>query len=670
MKIPYLATKYAVLYTLFIMAKKWGFNVRDMDTSVRPQDDFFRYVNGGWIKKTKIPENEARWGSFTMLRVASEKQLMSIVRDITKKPASRGSAEQMIRDFYRSGMDMARRNTLGLKPLFPLLKKISQLKSHEDLIPLVAELHRVGVGVLWDFDIDQDAKNSERYALYVGQGGLGMPDSDYYLKDDVESKRIRYAYQEYLAGVFHLMGKTSAEAKGARDIVMGIETKLAKVWMDKVARREIDKIYNKYSFAQFKKLAPTIHWEQYFRLVDVAPQKNLIVMQPKFMSALSKIMGETSIEEWKTYLSFHVVSDFSSALSSRFVQHSFRFYVQALAGTKRIKPLWRRVLGVVNGQLGELFGKIYVARYFPEEAKRKVNEIVDDLFLAYEERIKTLDWMGPQTKRKALAKLARMSRKLGYPDTWRSYKGLQISATDYVGNIMHANVFEHLRQVKKLGKPIDRTEWLMTPQTVNACFQPTMNEITFPAGILQWPFFRLGDDDALNYGGMGGVIGHEITHGFDDEGAKFDGRGNLSLWWTPEDKKRFEKRGKILEKQYDQYALHGVSVNGKLTLGENIADMGGWSIAFDAFKKRLEKTGRKNINGFTPEQRFFISAAKSECEIKRPEFVKLMMLTDPHSPSEFRVNGSFLNLPEFHEAFNVKPGDKMYRAPKDRAKIW
>jgi putative endopeptidase len=652
------------------MKTNWGFDTKHLDKKTAPQNDFYQYANGGWIATNTIPKTESRWGAFTMLRYKTEQQLHDIVTEVAKKTrATPGSPEQMIRDLYLSGMDMKTRARLGAQPLAPWLKKIHAIEDRKDLLTVIAELHRIGVGPLFGAYIDQDAKKSTRYLLHFYQDGLGLPDRDYYLKDDAESVRIRTAYVPHVEAMFRLLKR--ADAKSAAKTVVAIETKLAKISMNKVDRRDIDKTYNKKTVSALQKLSPSIDWKQYLKDTEGAGVREVIVMQPQFFAGISALLKAVSIEDWKTYLEWHVVSDFASALSLPFIKQSFAFYGTVLSGTKHMKPLWRRVLGSVNGNLGELLGELYVRKHFTEASKRKVNVLVDDLFEAYAARIKNLDWMSPATKKKALGKLHMMTRKIGYPNKWRSYKGLLIKADDYAGNLVRASLHEHKRQMKKLSKPVDRNEWFMYPQTVNAYNAPNLNDIAFPAAILQAPFFDTTADDAVNYGSIGTVIGHEITHGFDDEGAKFDGKGNLKSWWTAADKKRFKKKSQVLVSQFNQYEVaHGVKVNGQLTLGENIADLGGASIAFDALQNRLKKTGRKDIEGFSPEQRFFLGFAVFERELSRPEIEKLIALTDPHSPGKFRINGPASNLPEFYEAFGVTEKHALYRKPNQRAKIW
>ena len=648
----------------------WGFDVRDIDAKVRPQDDFFHYASGAWMKKNPIPKEEARWGSFTMLRHATDKQLQTLLDKVAHmKRAKAGSPEQMIRDFYRSGMDTAERRARGLAPLLPLLKRIESIKTAQDVVRTVAHLERVGSGGIWGVGIDQDMKNSEKYIIYLGQGGLGMPDRDYYLKDDAEMKRVRSAYEKHLTRLLTLAGR-SKEARQEAALVLEIETALAKISMKKEDLRDVDKTYHKKSFAQLKKLAPRIAWAEYFKTLGTEP-KALVVMQPKFFTAAERLLATYPIDAWKTYLRTHLVNDFASTLSPELEKESFAFYATTLTGTKHQKPLWRRILRVVNGGLSEVFGELYVQEYFPPAAKHKVADIVADLFRAYEARIQNLDWMSPATKQKAVKKLHQMNRKLGYPDTWKTYKGLVIRADDYAGNIMRTSEYEHRRALRRLAKPVDHKEWFMSPQTVNAYCSFGLNDIVFPAAILQHPFFHVTVDDAVNYGAIGSVIGHEITHGFDDQGCKFDGKGNRKTWWTKSDSARFAHKAKKLVKEFNGYEVApGMQVNGQLTLGENIADLGGISIAFDAYQLRLKETGRKEVEGYTPEQRFFLGYATTEREQERPEYRKTMVMTDPHSPSRFRVNGPLSNLPEFYEAFGVKKGDKLYRSPADRAKIW
>lgn len=646
-----------------------GVAVADMDTRVRPQDDFYRYANGGWLKKNKIPPAESRWGSFTVLRYKAERGLKAIVASlVTQKRVAKGSPAQLVRDFYYSGMDTKTREQKGLSPLQPLFKKVESIKTKKDLLHCLAELHKVGISSPWSVGVDQDMKDSTRYVLYFCQSGLSLPDREYYLKNTPEFMRVRTAYRTHLEKMFSMLG-SNASAKA--DTVLRLETRIAKVSMDKITLRNPEKTYYKKTPAQLSRLAPGISWRKYFADAGIPPVPYVVLMQPRFLQQIDKLFDTVSLREWQIYLTWQVLSEAAPYLTHKLATADFEFYGHVLAGSKKMKPLWRRALGTVNGSLPDALGKLYVEKHFDHKKKHKMDKLVSDLFVVYKERIEALDWMSPQTKRKAVQKLRAMVRKIGYPERWKSYHGLTIRPDDYFGNILRSSVFEQRREMKKLGKPIDRHEWFMSPQTVNAYFHPTMNEIVFPAAILQPPFFNFMADDAINYGAIGSVIGHEMTHGFDDQGAKFDSKGNLKGWWTPADKKRFEKRGRVLVTQYNAYSVaDGVMVNGKLTLGENIADLGGLVIAYSAYQKHLEKTGRKTIGGFTPEQRFFLGFAAQEQELRTREFAKMAALNDPHSPAETRINGPLSNFAPFYQAYKLSRKDKLYRPPKERVHIW
>ncbi len=650
----------------------WGIDTRDMDIKIRPQNDFYHYANGDWMKKNPIPEHESRWGSFLMLRYDTEKKLHALIADIQdKKNLKVGSAGQMVRDFYVSALDMKRRNELGMKPITPFLDLIKKIKDVQSLILAFAHLERIGGGGPFGIGVDQDMKNSEKYILHIYQSGLGMPDRDYYLKSDAESLRVRNAYEKHIEAILILSGRTKNEAKSDREIIMRIETNIAKVSMMKEDLRDVDKTYHKMSVSSLSRITPSVNWDIFLKEIGAEGVRNIVVMQPKFITAISKMLERESIEDWKTYLTWHLVGGVASSLTAKFEKQNFAFYGTALSGVTKMKPLWRRALGAVNGNLDELLGELYVKEHFSQQAKKKIKEVVADLFEAYEARIRNLDWMSAPTKRKALNKLHQINRKLGYPDKWKSYRGLTITPDDYFGNLIRSALFEHKREMRRLHKTVDRSEWFMSPQTVNAYYSFGMNDIVFPASILQPPFFSVDADDALNYGAMGSVIGHEITHGFDDQGSKFDGKGNRKTWWACSDSEQFAQKASVLIKQFNEYTVaDGIKVNGQLTLGENIADLGGASIAFDAYQIRLGKTTRKDIDGFTPEQRFFLGFALFERENERPEAQKTHVLTDPHSPGIFRINGPMSNIPEFYEAFDVKKGDALYRTPKARAKIW
>lgn len=625
-----------------------------MATNVRAQDDFFKHVNGAWLKRHPIPPHESRWGAFIELRHRVDRQLKTLVEQ---------SRNPLIRNFYRSGMDMKTRNRLGVRPLLPILNEINNLKTRENLWHLLARLEVKGFGDPFGIMVDQDAKRSTHYAVYLEQGGLGLPDRDYYLSQAPDKKRIRAAYEKHIEKLFVLIGDSKNEALRKMKTVMKVETRLARASMDKVSLRDPDKTYHKRSLAALQREVPTIPWRRYFVEIGARVPTSVVVSQPTFMREVGRLIATLPLQEWKTYLTFQAVNDSAGALSQAFINESFDFYGRVLSGLKEQKPLWRRTLMAVNASIGEEVGREYVARYFSPAAKRRMDILVSDLFVAFEARIRALPWMSQVTKAKAVLKLKNMRRKIGYPTKWKSYKGLEVRADDYFGNLVRADIHEHRRAMRKIGRPIDRTEWLMHPQTVNAYFSPTMNEIVFPAAILQPPFFGLTADDATNYGAIGSTIGHELTHGFDDSGAKFDAKGNLKRWWTAKDKKRFETRARTLVRQFDAYeAAPGARVNGKLTLGENIADLGGLAIAYDAFTKKQR----------TPAEikKFFTGWAVAEREHARPEYLRMIVGVDPHSPSEFRINGPASNFEPFYKAYGVEAQHALYREPKDRAKIW
>jgi len=638
----------------------WGFDTKNIDKSVRAQDDFYHYANGGWLKKTKIPPEESRWGSFTILRYRTEQQLKKIVT-ATSHPKVAG--------IYRSAIDMKTRNKLDTGPMAPLRLLVRDIKNKNDFLKIIARLHVLGVSAGWGAMVDQDSKDSSKYLLHLWQGGLGMPERDYYLLLAPEQKRVRAAYIEHIKKLSTLAGASPKESEQISRTVLDIETKLAQASMKKEDTRDSEKVYHKMTLAQLQKLSPNIDWSAYFARTHAPNVKTLIVGQPEFFKAVSKMIKTVSLEEWKAYLEWHVISDVSSLLSARFIKENFK-YAAVLTGQKKIRALWRRALGA-TGIVGEALGALYVKRYFPAASKRAMDALVSDLFDVYESRIKKLDWMSSATKRKAVVKLRAMSRKIGYPEKWEQYKGLLIEPDDYFGNMLRAAQWHHRKQMHKLRKPVDRGEWHMTPQTVNAYCNFNLNEIVFPAAILQWPFFDAKADAAVNYAGIGSVIGHEMTHGFDDQGSKFDAKGNMKSWWTPSDRRRFMQKSKAFVAQANKIEVEqGVYINGQLTLGENMADMGGLVIAYEAYQKHLKKTGRKTIAGISPEERFFLGFAQMEQEAARPEVRKLAALTDPHADHVWRINGPLSNFEPFYKAFNLKKGNSLYRPPTSRAKIW
>jgi len=572
---------------------------------------------------------------------------------------------------YLSAIDMKGRDKLGIQPLKPYLKEITSISSKEELLQYIARSHKHSSGTPWYFALDQDTKKSDKYLFTLWQGGLGMPERDYYLKKGAEQVRIQTAYKTHIKKLLSLSGFSPKEITKASSVIMTIETALAEAAMKKEDTREAEKTYHKYSIPKLERTIPGIAWREYFSLVGAGHIREVNVAQPEFFAAVSRMFSTIPLQDWKTYFMWQLINGSASLLSEPFIKENFQFYGKTLTGSKQMKPLWRRALGYVNAAVGEGIGKLYVETYFPPEAKKRMDKLVSDLFAVYKERIETLPWMSKKTKQNAIVKLRAMKCKIGYPTHFEAYKGLRIAPNDFFGNIIRTSEFEHAKAMKKSKKPVDRKEWFMTPQTVNAYNHSNLNEIVFPAAILQFPFFSTEVDDAVNYGAIGSVIGHEITHGFDDQGSKFDAKGNLKSWWNKKDTSYFTKKGKVLVSQFNAYHVTPeITVNGQLTLGENIADLGGLVIGYEAYQKHLKKTGRKDIGGFTPEQRFFLGFAQTEREIARPEHRKMAVLTDPHSPAFTRVNGPLSNFTPFYTAFNVKKGDKLYRDPKHRVEIW
>ena len=635
----------------------------NFDTSIKPGDDFFTYANGGWLAKNPIPADESRWGTWDILRLRIEEQLKEILETTT---------DQRVRDFYTTAMDVAKRNAQGLQPLAGLFA----IKDVGELAEVIGYLQRLGVGVWWYPSSEQDEKKSEVVALHLYQGGLGLPDRDYYLADDEKSAKIRDGYLIYMKSMLGELGLDAAGVETAARGIMELETELAKASMTRVELRDVEKMYNKMSLAELSVLSPRIDWQRYFASAKIPVPEYAIVGQPKFFAEVDRLFESLSLDEIKIYLRWHALRGMAGFLTEKLEQQRFDFYGRTFSGLKEMRPLWRRVLGVTNALLDEILGKIYVQKHFSEDAKKKINALVDHLIAAYRARIDRLDWMSPETKQKAKEKLDGVSRKLGYPDVWKDMSTLEVKTDSYAENFMRAVLFEFDRKMKEVGGPVNREEWFMPPQMVNAYYQPPLNEIAFPAAILQPPFFDPNVDDAPNFGGIGGVIGHELTHGLDDQGSLFDAQGNLRNWWTPEDKARFDKKAAHLAEQFDGYEpVPGLHVNGKLTLGENIADLGGLYIALDGLKLSLAERAAKGevsqpIDGLDPMKRFFINFAIYEREQAREEQLRLWVKTDPHSPSKFRVNGPVSNMPEFYETFDVKPGNKLWRDPEDRVSIW
>jgi predicted metalloendopeptidase len=647
-----------------------GVDVGALDAAVRPQDDFFRYSQGKWLKDVDIPNDRSSWGAFNQAADNVEQQIRTLIEQAAQdKKAKAGSDTQKMGDFYTSYVDQARRNALGLAPLTADLARVAALKDKKSLAALAARFERIGAGSPINMGVRQDARESTRYVVGISQSGLGMPNRDFYLQDEARLADTRAKYLAHVEKMLSLAGHKDAalEAKA----IVALETEIAKVQWSAVENRDPVKRYNKMKIAELKALAPNFDWTTYLKDTGVGKAGEVVVSQPSYLQGLDKIIAATPVETWKSYFNFRLISAYASYLSQDFEDEAFAFRGGVLSGTKVNRPLEKRAIAEVNRDLGEVVGKVYVEHYFPAERKKQVEEMVHNFVLAYKERIDTLDWMSDETKKQAQAKLAKISVKIGYPDKWRDYSSLAIKRDDLAGNVMRTREFEHKRGVEKLGKPVDRSEWGMTPQTVNAYYSPTMNEIVFPAARLQAPLYDADAEPAINYGAVGISIGHEMSHAFDDSGSQYDGDGNLRNWWTKEDGEKFAAKAKVLVAQYGAYSpVQGYKLNGQLTLGENIADNAGAIMASRAYKISLKGKPAPSIDGYTAEQRIFMGLAQARRGKARDAALIAQVKSDPHSPAEFRVNGSLRNHPGYYEAFDVKPGDKMYLAPEDRVIFW
>ncbi|MBJ6108160.1 M13 family metallopeptidase [Hymenobacter sp. BT523] len=649
-----------------------GVNIANIDPSVKPCEDFFHYASGNWLKNNPIPAAESRWGSFNELADHNNATLRAILNDAAKNAAKapKGSNAQKVGDYYASAMDSAAIEAAGLKYLQPHLNRIAAVKDLGEMQRLLAD-PKAHVGSVWySSGVGQDQKISTQYAVQMYQGGLSLPDRDYYLKDDPRSKSIRTAYETYLVNTFKMLGDNEATAKTNAAAVQRIETRLAKASKSRVDLRDPYANYNKMTLAQADGAFPNLALPLTLKESGLGAAKEVIVGQPEFLKEVSNMLKDEPIADQKQYLRFHLVSSVVPALPKAFGDEYFKFS-QTLSGAKKQQPRWKRMLGATDGALGEAFGQLYVDKAFSPAAKARAKQMIENLRVAYAERIKATDWMSEATKKEALKKLNAFVVKIGYPDKWKDYSSLTITRESYLKNMLAAREWANEDQIKHFGKPIDRNEWEMTPPTVNAYYNPPMNEIVFPAGILQPPFYDPKADDAVNYGGIGAVIGHEMTHGFDDQGRQYDAEGNLKDWWTKEDADKFNAKAAVVGKQYDAFTpLDSVHVNGKLTMGENLADLGGLTIAYQAFMKTPQAKAGKLIDGFTPEQRFFLAYAQIWRTNARPEFLRQQVQVDPHSPAQFRTNGPLMNMPEFYKAFGCQDGNKMMRAQADRSKIW
>lgn len=644
----------------------------NMDLSVKPGDDFYTYASGTWIKNNPVPAKETRWGSFNELRDFNINAVKSLVEDAAAdKSAPAGSVKRRVGDFYTAAMDSATIEKLGYTPIKADLAKIKQIKNIQGVLDQVAYMRTNGLGGgMFGLGVGQDRKNVNKYMVNISQGGTTLPDRDYYLKDDPRSVKIRDAYNTYMVTLFTLTGSTAEEARQKAATVYKIEKQFAEAQMSRLEMRDPYATYNKLTVAELNKKTPDINWTTYLPKFKIKNQDTVLVSSPKFMASLDGMLKSIPVEDWKTYLEWNILKGSASSLSSPFVKASFAF-TQAQTGQKVQTPRWQRMSSLTDGTIGELLGQLYVAKYFKPEAKERMNQMIVNLRKAFEIRIKGLEWMSPETKQKALAKLNAFTPKVGYPEKWKNYDGLVINKDTYFQNLRNASVWGYNEMVNQLGKPVDRKRFGMTPPTVNAYYSPTLNEIVFPAGILQFPFFDPNADDAVNYGGIGAVIGHEMSHGFDDSGSQYDAAGNLKNWWTAEDKAKFDAKTKALGEQFDAYTvLDTVHVIGKLTMGENIGDLGGLNAAYTAFKMTKQGQSNEKIDGFTPDQRFFLAWAQVWRGNILPESAAQLIKTDPHSPGPYRTIGAPVNMDAWYEAFDVKPGDKLYKKPEDRIRMW
>lgn len=647
-----------------------GIDFSGFKKETAPQDDFFEYVNGTWLERTEIPPDKSDYGIFTYLTDESRKALKEIVERLAAQPDKQpGSDEQKVGDFYLSAMDIPRRAERGMEVLRQELAQVATIDSKDKLAAFMAESRRRGFGAPLAIFVAPDARKSDRYAVYISQSGLTLPDRDYYLRDEERFRQIRQALRDYVKDLAQMAGLPDGERLAER--VLQVETVLAQHHWDRVANRDPVKTYNRLSSEEISKIFSHFSWASFTNQAGVSGQDYFIVRQPDYLSALDRLIDEIPLDVWQDYLRFQILDSLASATTQEMEQRHFAFHSTTLRGIAEPPPRWKQALETMDGVIGELVGKIYVREYFRSEAKQAMQQLVENLRSAFAQRIKQLDWMSEATKQQALEKLAKVRVKIGYPDKWKDYSKLEIRPDDYIGNLQRAVAFEYQRMLDRLGKPIDRDEWHMNPQTVNAYYNPLMNEIVFPAAILQPPFFQLEADSAVNYGAIGAVIGHELSHGFDDKGSKYDGDGNLRNWWTEEDRKAFEERGKKLVEQFSRYTpLENMPINGELTLGENIGDLGGVNIAFTAYKLSLGGQPAPVIDGTTGEQRFFMGYAQVWRRKYREEELRRRLLTDPHSPARYRVIGIVSNIDAFYDAFDVKPHHKMYIPPENRVRIW
>jgi putative endopeptidase len=657
--------------------KHSGINTSLMDKTVKPSDDFFQFVNGTWFKNTEIPADRVRWGSFDELRQKTDVDALRILDEASKDPKYTSNTDQgKAINLYKTIMDTISRDKAGIAPLKPYLAKINAVKNVADLQKLMIEMASEGGIGFFGVGVGTDAKNSNRTVVNVGPGSVGLPDRDYYVSDDADSKEKREKYIVHVARMLQFLGEKPAVAKKNAEKILALEIEMSKPRFDRVERRDRRKSYNPMTIADLQKLTPSVNWEKYITGIGLPKVDTLIVSQPKYMQALQTILTENKVDDWKAYMRWTLLNSSASKLSTTIEKANWDFYSKTLSGAIKQRPRNEGALQVINGATGEALGKLYVEKMFPAEAKTKAEKMIKNVIRAFETRINALPWMSDATKVQAVQKLNKMTVKIGYPDKWKDFSALAIKSPaeggSYFENSKNITRWNFKRNIDKLGKPVDKTEWGMSPQTVNAYFNASNNEIVFPAGILQPPFYDYKADEAVNYGGIGAVIGHEISHGFDDSGSRYNADGNLVNWWTDEDLKQFTTLGNALADQYSALEpLPGIKVDGKFTLGENIGDLGGINAAYDGLQLYLKENGNPGlIDGFTPEQRLFISWATIWRSKMRDEAIKNQVKTDPHSPGMYRAYVPLLNLETFHKAFDIKPGDGMYLAPEKRVKIW
>lgn len=646
------------------------FDKAGIDTAVNPGDNFFLYANGQWMKKTEIPGTETGWGSFYTLYNDNLKNLEQILVNTSKEEHEKGSLEQKVGDFFASGMDTVAIEKRGYEPIKPWLAKIDAIKDYKELISFVADGYKDGTGDLLGFYVGPDDKISSKNAVNFSQAGTTLPEPSYYFNTDAQTKKIREEYVKYISKLFVLSGNTKAVADKYAADVLSLETNIAKSHSTPVELRDPQKNYHKYLVSDFQKETPDIDWKSVLGKLELKTD-TILVAQPKYYKALNNLLKTQPIAVWKEKLKFDALNGSTGALSKSFRDAKFDFFGKTLNGLKAQKERWKTIVNSTDGNIGELLGQLYVKEHFTPEAKKNMLELVENLQKVYKSRIEKLDWMSAETKQKALDKLNAFIKKIGYPDNWKKYDDVEISRGTYFENLMSADKHAYKEMVAKLGKPVDKTEWGMTPPTVNAYYNPSINEIVFPAGILQFPFYDVNADDAINYGAIGAVIGHEMTHGFDDQGRQYDKDGNLKDWWTAADATKFKDKTKKVVDMYNKFTLlDNQHVNGELTLGENLADIGGLAIAYDAFKLTSQGKGTEKIDGFTPDQRFFLSFAQVWRIKTRDESMRVRLKTDPHSPEMFRVNGPVYSMEAFYKAFNIQPTAKMYIAPANRVGVW